>query len=266
MRILFFILIISNKCYNELGGFMQYLFFIAILPVILLLFFIYKKDYKKERKRSLLSSFMLGVVISIPIVIVEIVLEIFLSKNHIMDIFIGVDLIEEGFKWLIVKSKYKKDEFDETYDGIVYAVFVSLGFAAIENILYVCTSSLSTGILRAITAVPGHAFYAVIMGYYMGKAKQYSIDKNKSKENKLLFISLLIPTILHGIYDVLLVDNILAILVWMVFVILVTTYSILLVFKASKNNMVYNKKKYCIMCGTYVENMNYCINCGHKNE
>ena len=248
---------------------MRYLLLISVLPVIILLFLVYKLDKKKEPKKILLTSFLWGALISIPIAIVELVLQIFIpsvSIFYIFNIFIGVALVEEGFKWLIVKYKYNKDEFDETYDGIVYAVFVSLGFALIENILYVCTKGMGTGILRALTSVPGHAYYAVIMGYYCGQAKMAKTKKDSSKEKSQLLLSLLIPVLFHGIYDVLLAENLLCILIWFIFVIFVNIYSIRLLFKASKENTKYIKAKYCVMCGTYIENMNYCPECGYKNE
>ena len=248
---------------------MQYLLLISLLPVIILLFLVYKLDKKKEPKKTLLTSLLWGALISIPIIIVELIVELFIPDKsilHIFNVFIGVALIEEGFKWLVVKYKYKKDEFDETYDGVVYAVFVSLGFALVENILYVCTKGIGTGVLRALTAVPGHAYYGVIMGYYFGQAKMAKTKKDSSKEKNQLLLSLFIPVLFHGIYDVLLVENLLCILIWFIFVIFVNIYSIRLLFKASKNNTKYIKGKYCIMCGNNVEDMNYCDQCGYKNE
>ena len=248
---------------------MRYLLLISVLPVIILLFLVYKLDKKKEPSKLLLSSFLWGAFASIPIVIVELILQIFIpdiSILHIFSIFIGVALVEEGFTWLVVKFKYKKDEFDETYDGIVYSVFVSLGFALVENILYVCTNGMGTGVLRALTAVPGHAYYGVIMGYYFGQAKMAKTKKDSSKETGQLVLSILIPVLFHGIYDVLLAENLLFVLLWFIFVIFVNVYSIRLLFKASKNNTKYIKGKYCRMCGTYVEDLNYCPECGYKNE
>ena len=246
---------------------MQYLFLIAILPVIVLLLFVYFKDSKKEPKKLLASTFALGALSSIVIVIIELIIEYILpSENGFFSIFIGVALVEEGFKWLVVKRAYKKPVFDETYDGIVYAVFSSLGFAAVENLLFVLFKGMGTGILRALTAVPGHAYYAIIMGYYFGLAKRNKIDNNKSEEKKNLFISILIPTLLHTIYDSLLIENILSILIWLIFIFSLSIFCIIFIFKASKKNSRYQKNNYCTNCGNYIEGKNYCTNCGTRNE
>ena len=127
---------------------------------------------------------------------------------------------------------------------------------------------MGTGLLRALTAVPGHAFYAVIMGYYMGLAKMYKLQNDTSHEKKLLFIALLLPTLLHTLYDYLLIDfSIVSIIIWILFVIINTVYSIMLIFKASKKNYDYHvKNTFCSNCGNNVQDKNFCEVCGTKNE
>lgn len=253
---------------------MRLLFFISILPVVLLLLLVYKKDTKKEPKNLLTKAFVFGLLSAVPIVIIELLVGLIMPKtitSHIfifINTFLGVGIIEEGFKWLVTKSIYKNNEFDETYDGIVYAVYASLGFAAIENVLFVLTGGMGIGLLRALTAVPGHAFYAIIMGYYMGLAKMFRLKNDTSHEKKLLFIALLLPTLLHTIYDYLLIDySVIFFIIWLVFIIINSIYCIMLIFKASKNNYDYHiKNKYCIKCGNNVQDKNFCDICGTKNE
>ena len=169
---------------------MNYLVYIAVLPVIILLNYINKRDSHQEPKGLLRKVFFFGILSAIPIVIVELILKDVFPNDNVfglvalfISVFIGIALVEEFFKWLVVKIfVYNKDEFDESYDGIVYAVYSSLGFACIENILYVLSSGIKTGILRALTAVPGHAYDAIIMGYFLGKAGMYKKQNDKSKE------------------------------------------------------------------------------------
>jgi RsiW-degrading membrane proteinase PrsW (M82 family) len=123
-------------------------------------------------------------------------------KDLIIYSFICVSLIEESSKlFFLYKSSYNHKEFDYTFDMIVYSVFVSLGFAFFENILYISKGGLLTGISRAFTAIPAHASYGVFMGIFLSKAKCYEVkNPNKSKLYKLL--ALLVPILMHGLYDV----------------------------------------------------------------
>ena len=101
--------------------------------------------------------------------------------------FIVVALVEEFSKYIIVKYYAQNNrEFNEPFDGIVYAVMVSMGFAALENVLYVYQYGSSTGITRAFTAVPAHATFGILMGYFMGKAK---FSKNKDTIQFIRFVS-----------------------------------------------------------------------------
>jgi RsiW-degrading membrane proteinase PrsW (M82 family) len=106
--------------------------------------------------------------------------------------------VEEGIKfftfWFFL---WENKNFNETYDGIVYSVFISLGFATTENIGYVLLSGFHTAFIRSITAVPAHALFGVTMGYYLGKAK-FADEKRKMR---YLILAFIVPIVLHGIYD-----------------------------------------------------------------
>jgi RsiW-degrading membrane proteinase PrsW (M82 family) len=111
---------------------------------------------------------------------------------------------EELFKYLALYVViWKSPEFNEKFDGIVYATYVSLGFAAVENLLYVMDGGMSTGLLRAITAVPAHAIFGITMGYYFGLARFYEKQARQLKIKALAF-----PILLHGIYDFILFTEI----------------------------------------------------------
>ncbi len=111
---------------------------------------------------------------------------------------------EELFKFLVLYLLvWKNPNFNEKFDGIVYAVFVSLGFAGVENVLYVMDGGMQTALTRAITAVPAHAIFGITMGYYLGIAHMY-----KELKGKYLARALLVPILLHGIYDFILMVEI----------------------------------------------------------
>jgi RsiW-degrading membrane proteinase PrsW (M82 family) len=111
--------------------------------------------------------------------------------------FLVAGTTEEVFKFLaLLLLIWRSRHFNEQFDGIVYAVFVSLGFAAVENILYVVSHGYSTAAVRALTAVPAHAIFGITMGYYMGIAHRY-----KELRSSYLVRSLFVPILLHGIYD-----------------------------------------------------------------
>lgn len=277
------------------------LLFISILPVVLLGKFIYNHDKNKESKSLLTRLFISGILsIALTLILTGISEAIFpllgedpekLNKiDLIANVFLGVAFIEEFSKWIMVKiNAYNHKDFDEVYDAIVYTVFVSLGFACLENILYVVSGGLVTGIFRALLAVPGHACDGVIMGYYIGLAKAAQIKGEKSKESKYLFLSILCPTLAHGFYDYcLMTEDILFILLFFIFVIILFIKCFITVKKIAKSNrnMVTNQpaeyiqptvnqpnnqptitveRKFCPNCGAKVETV-YCPHCGTKNK
>ncbi len=88
------------------------------------------------------------------------------------DSFFLAAIPEEISKWLVLYwIVWKSREFDEHYDGIIYAVFVSLGFALVENIMYVVNRGMGVALIRAVLSVPGHGSFGVLMGYYFSLAK-----------------------------------------------------------------------------------------------
>ena len=102
---------------------------------------------------------------------------------------------------------WKNKAFDYKFDAIVYCIFTSLGFAFLENLVYCFNYGLTTALLRAIISVPGHAFFAIYMGYYLGIAKMYHTKKEVNKTSEYTLYSILIPTALHGIYDYCLISG-----------------------------------------------------------
>ncbi|MEJ8554126.1 PrsW family intramembrane metalloprotease [Tepidibacter sp. Z1-5] len=190
------------------------LLIIAIAPSFALLIGIYLTDrYDKEPPELLIKVFILGCLSVIPTIIVERVLDKFNIFSGIMwpfyTAFIVAGCTEEYFKRLVVlKSAFKSHHFNEKLDGIVYCTFASLGFATVENIMYVVfkfSSNPTVGIGRGLFSVPSHMLYGVTMGYYLSLAKYCVMEEGVCK--KYLRKSLTMPIILHGIFDFILMSN-----------------------------------------------------------
>ena len=115
---------------------------------------------------------------------------------------IVVALSEEFFKYILMKkATWKNINFNCTYDGVVYAVFTSLGFAILENFLYIIDGGIKTALIRAVTAIPGHASFGVFMGVFYGIAKKYQSRDNEGASLFFRILAVFMPTLLHGIYD-----------------------------------------------------------------
>jgi RsiW-degrading membrane proteinase PrsW (M82 family) len=177
----------------------------AVAPVMVIILYIYFQDkYEKEPVGLLILSFISGAILSILIVSV-----LYLFTGHFIPLidkfsiwqqfiqaFVVVALSEEFSKYIIIKYfAQKRTAFNEPYDGIIYAVMVSMGFACTENIMYVLAGGYETAILRAFTAVPAHATFGILMGYFMGKAK---FSNNRFKLN---MAGLFLAVLFHGAYD-----------------------------------------------------------------
>ena len=257
-----------------------WLLFLAILPVVLILMYVYKKDKEKEPISLLIGFFALGIFSCFLVLNVSDILSLFmpfmdkeLSNMTFNEVFlyafICVALTEEVFIWVMVYFKgYNHKEFDELYDILVYSIFVSLGFAFFENILYVFNlGTISAAILRAVSAIPGHACDAVFMGYYLSLAKQCKILKKPSKEKKYLWMSVLVPALLHGIYDFCLMSGkIMFVLIFIVFVVFLYIISINKLNKLAKvNKRIKLKPVQTVNQNTNMQQqISYCKNCGER--
>lgn len=218
-------------------------FAIAVIPSIILGFFVYKKDIlEKEPIGLILKLFFLGAFSILPAATLEnlIMNLIPATSNEILNYlilsFICIALIEEGLKAIFTyKIAWRNRNFNHIYDGIVYCVFTSLGFATLENILYVFSYGNITGILRALVSVPGHAFFGVTMGYYMGFAKYNEHIQNHSMKHFYQTLSISLPIIFHGLFDfLLLTNNQFMIIIFFIFVLVLYVISYLKIRKLSK--------------------------------
>ena len=184
----------------------------SIIPVLLILFYVYKRDYFPEPPRVVLTTFALGVASIFPIqILIPFVegigenLQLYGEIYYFYISFIRAGFLEELFKWLILIFYCARlDDFDEPMDALVYGVAVSLGFAAYENFEYVTSYFINDGanaaksvlIHRSYTAIVLHSLCGVFMGFYLREA---IFSKENHRLN--LFLSLFYPICLHGFYD-----------------------------------------------------------------
>lgn len=213
----------------------------ALLPAVFLCVYVFKKDRaEKEPWWLLLMLLISGVAITLPVAHVSEFLhkletEIFLPftteldggkylDGWIFDLYRAVDkfiviaMVEEGFKWMMLLAFTKKNKhFNSLFDGIIYSVFISLGFAGFENLLYTFEYGMETAAVRMITAIPIHLFCGVSMGYYL--TWYYIKQRAKMSEKKLVeigaisgktkylparrffFMSVIMPSLAHGFYN-----------------------------------------------------------------
>lgn len=189
----------------------SYLLAAAVLPAVFLLVQVYKADRLEKEPTGLLTRLVFaGIISTLLAVITESIGSAFLDGLYDTDsvsyrvilYFVVVGLSEEGFKYLLLKKRTWNDaNFNCAFDGIVYAVFVSLGFALWENIKYVHLYGFTTAIVRAVTAVPGHGSFGVFMGVFYGMAKQWENKGFPGRSRTCRRLAVAVPTVLHGAYD-----------------------------------------------------------------
>ena len=228
---------------------MNLLLTMTLLPSALIMFYIYKMDsHDKEPGKLLALLFFMGAV---PTVICALITESIGGKMldnmqlknqtlyYFIEAFIIVAISEEGFKLLYLWAiSWKNKNFNYLFDGIVYSVFVSMGFATIENIEYVLfNGGTSTAIIRAVTAIPGHATFSIFMGYYYGLAKLNAVRGDKKLRNRNMILTLLVPVLLHGFYDFCaFTSNVWMSIVLFVFILLMDINAYLRVSRSSREN------------------------------
>ena len=183
----------------------------AVVPAFILLRYVYRHDtVEKEPPGLLLSLLLMGIVAALASGILERIAQSFLRllvdpgspAYTILLAFLVVAVVEEGTKFLLLKWRsWDHPAFNYRFDGIVYAVFVSLGFAAYENILYVFNYGLSVALPRAFLAIPGHMSFAVGMGIFYGRAKACWARGYDGAAKANLLLGYLLAVFLHGFYD-----------------------------------------------------------------
>nr|WP_181348882.1 glutamic-type intramembrane protease PrsW [Thalassobacillus sp. CUG 92003] len=172
---------------------------VAIAPALALMTFIYlSKRIELEPLPLIVRTFITGAILVFPLLFVQYAFETEgIFQSPLLKSFIMAGLLEEFFKWFIfLFTIYKHTSFDHHYDGIIYGVAISLGFATVENIIYLFANGIEFAIGRAIFPVSSHALFGILMGFYVGKAK-FNSDLKRIR----LGLALLIPWSLHGTYD-----------------------------------------------------------------
>ena len=208
--------IIINEAYfmlTLLFGPALFLIAAAVIPPLVLLGVIYKMDKaEREPPHILIPLFVQGVIAMIPILILEVladkVVQIF-SWTGLLYLFLAYFVvpgcIEEGVKfWVFLRRAWDEPNFNYRFDGVVYAVFISLGFAAVENVMYVLSSGFATAVVRALFSIPGHAMFGVVMGVGLGKAKALHNQGQTQASAAARTRAVIAAAVLHGLYDFLL--------------------------------------------------------------
>lgn len=204
--------------------FNRYFLYFILIPALLPVFLVFRKIYtldkvEREPLGFVLKVLIWGAIFSIPCAgverflghIIESLYDTGTLQYAWIDNTIGVALVEELSKYLVLMILvWKNDNFDYRYDGIVYATTASLGFAALENILYIASYGTGISIGRAIFAIPGHATFGVFMGYFLSRAKHFYLDQKLIRTRLCQLFALFIPMLIHGAYDFLLSEQVVA--------------------------------------------------------
>ena len=183
----------------------------AVIPAVFLMIKVYRSDRLERESHGMLLRLVVGGVLSALIALVsEWVLSGLLqllvpSSSALFDVllyFVVVAVSEEGAKYFMLRRRsWSSPEFNCQYDGVVYAVFVALGFALWENISYVMHYGFQTALVRAVTAIPGHACFGVFMGVFYGFARKYENYGRPAAARVCRVLCVLFPVLLHGTYD-----------------------------------------------------------------
>ena len=183
----------------------------AVVPALLLLIHVLRKDRLEPEPISFVLSLVFwGILSTFSALILEKlgswILSVFFPRPTILYsailFYVVVALSEEGSKYFLLRKKtWKSPNFDCQYDAVVYAVAVSMGFALWENLAYVFRYGFSTAIVRALTAVPGHASFGVLMGVWYGLERRYDYLGNNVRKKASAVLALVLPVLMHGTYD-----------------------------------------------------------------
>lgn len=183
----------------------------SVVPAVFLMIKVYRSDRLEKENPALLKSLVGAGVLSTFLALLEerignsilsLVVEPGTTLYNVLLYFVIVALSEESSKYVFLKRKtWANREFNCQYDGVVYAVFVSLGFALWENVSYVLHYGLTSAIIRALTAIPGHACFGVFMGVFYGISRANAFVGKQKASKFYRALSLIVPVLLHGAYD-----------------------------------------------------------------
>jgi protease PrsW len=182
------------------------LFLIAVIPAILVCFYIFGLKKYENQVKNLSFAFFLGVLLIFPTsrvsAFVKNIFSEWLYGENIQKLGVcifSIGMVEEFFKMLLVLIFfYSKKYFKSIDDGIVFTLMTALGFATAENLLYASSFGFETAIWRIFSALPLHIFLSIILGFFIGKSKLRNDFFYKIKN---LTIGFLIVSFLHGFYD-----------------------------------------------------------------
>jgi len=183
----------------------------AIIPALLLLIRVYRADrLERESFKMLWKLLKAGILCSLLALVSERILSSILSasisySSYLYKIILYFGIVafsEEGSKYYALKKEsWNSSEFNCMFDGVLYAVFVSMGLALWENVSYVMNYGFSTAVVRALTAIPGHASFGVFMGVFYAAAKSYDLQGNTERSRYFRILSVVVPALIHGAYD-----------------------------------------------------------------
>lgn len=221
----------------------------AVIPAVVLMILVAKSDkLERESPRLLFSLVLFGFLAAAAALVQEKLLSFILDfavpatspAYNVILYFLIVAGAEEGAKFLFLNVRtWRNPQFNCQFDGVVYATFLSLGFALLENVGYVVLNDngLATALVRAVTAIPGHACFGVFMGIFYGVAKRYDYEGKRGKKSLFLFLAFAVPMLLHGTYDYLTtLSNQVYSWIFVGFVVVLFIVSIILVRRMSKRD------------------------------
>ncbi|MDY2719599.1 MAG: PrsW family intramembrane metalloprotease [Candidatus Faecousia sp.] len=227
----------------------------AVLPAVFLLVKVYRADRLEREPPMLLVSLVLYGILATGLALLTerlgtFLLDIFVRQDtvlyNVLLYFVVVAFSEEGFKYLLLKRRtWNSPAFNCQFDGVVYATFVSLGFALWENIGYVIRYGFSTAVVRAVTAIPGHACFGVFMGAWYGLAKRYDNMGCASQSKACRFLSFFLAAFAHGCYDyIATMDSVHYGWIFVAFIAVMFAAAFVVIHKMSKNDRFISQRTY----------------------
>ena len=194
-----------------LFGVHPFLIAAAVIPAVVLLLCVRRADRLEAESPRVLIPLVIGGILATALALIgekigTFLIGLFFEENTVTYVaalfFLVVGPAEEGFKYLLLKRRtWNEPEFNCQFDGVVYAVFVSLGFALWENISYVALYGFGTALVRAVTAIPGHACFGVFMGAWYGLAKRCDLNGEPKRSKACRILAVCCAALLHGVYD-----------------------------------------------------------------